>query len=102
MRGSRFNPLQNLNQTVDIPIQIAKRSQQKMHMVRHHHHRMDRRLSSLIVQTMSQHEISNRRRQGIKTAATKGNKQHPVSLLIMRKPPTVSVLAFEQFLGHEV
>jgi len=73
-----------------------------MRMVRHHHDRMDRRLRALIVQTMPQNDISNRRRQRIKTPTTKRNKQCPIGLLIMRKPPSIRVLALQQFLGHEV
>jgi len=60
MRGRRLNPLQNLNQAVKIPMQITKGCQQKMHMVRHDHNRMNGSLGSLIVQTVSQYDVPDR------------------------------------------
>jgi hypothetical protein len=51
-----------------MPIRVAKRRQQKMHMIRHDHNRMNRRLSAVIIQTVPEHDIPNSFRQWIKTS----------------------------------
>jgi hypothetical protein len=99
MRGRRFNPLQNLNQAVKIPMQITKWCQQKMHMVRHDHGRMNRRLRSLVMQTVPQHDVPDRFRQRIEAAA-KRDKHRPIILLIVRQPPSILVLRLQQCLSH--
>jgi hypothetical protein len=98
--GSRFNPLQNLHQAIEIAIRIPQRTEQKMHMVRHNHDRMNRSLSSLIMQTMPKHYVPDRFRQWIEATA-KRNKHSPIILLTMRKPPTISVSPLQQCLSHK-
>jgi hypothetical protein len=100
VRRRRFNPLQNLNQAVKISVQIPKRCQQKMHMVGHHDNGMNRRLRSLIMQTVPQHNVSGRFRQRIEAAA-KGNKRRPIVFLIVRQPPSIFALPLQQCLSHQ-
>src|ERR1035437_8551244 len=77
VRGRRLNPLQNLNQAVKISVQIAKRRQQKVHMIRHDHDRVNRSLRSLIMQAMPQHNIPDRFRQRIEAAAKRDKQTLP-------------------------
>jgi hypothetical protein len=70
-------------------------------VVRHNHDRMNRRLSSLIVQTMPQYNIPHRFRQRIEAAAER-NKHSPIVLLIMWQPPPISVFPLKHCLSHNL
>ncbi len=100
MRGRRFNTLQNLNQAIKIPVQVAKRCQQKMYMVRHNHDRMNRSLRPSIMQTMPQYNVSDHLRQRIEAAA-KRDEHLPLVLLIVWQPPPILVLPLQQCLAHQ-
>jgi len=73
-----------------------------MDMVRHNYNGMNMSLDSVVVEAMPQHAVSDRFGPRRVAACAKRHKQGPIKLLIVRQPPTILVLHFQQCLSHRV
>ena len=91
MRSSALQTLQDVHHGKRPAVFVAERLEEQVHMIRHNHNRMKMDCLRMFAEAMAENQVASLFEEWNSRAGAESNEQIRISLLQVRKPPSIPV-----------